>query len=69
MTSQTTSKTEVPGKFSEQIEQVRNLREICRLMVEQQEKMLKLISDKLDELEADLSDSNKKHGGEDANGE
>jgi hypothetical protein len=35
--------------------QVRDLRTLCQLLVEQQEGVLSLISDKLDELEADLS--------------
>ena len=37
--------------------QVRDLRALCQLLVEQQEGLLRLISDKLDELEADLSAS------------
>ena len=38
-----------------QVKQVRLLRDLCKLMVEQQESVLTLISEKLDELESDLS--------------
>ena len=35
--------------------QVSDIRELCKLMIEQQESILRLISNKLDELETDLS--------------
>ena len=43
--------------MSTQAQQVRDIRNLCKLFVEQQESVLCLISDKLDELEAALSDS------------
>jgi len=39
---------------TKQIKQVKELRELCRTMVEQQEEILRMISDKLDALELDL---------------
>jgi len=41
--------------LSVQTQQVRDIRALCRLLIEQQENVMLLISDKLDELEADLS--------------
>ena len=40
-----------------QAQQVRDIRNLCKLFVEQQESVLHLISNKLDELEADLSNT------------
>ena len=40
--------------MNEHVNQVRNLRNLCQLMVEQQENVLRLISDKLDAFEAEL---------------
>ena len=40
--------------MNEHVKQVRNLRTLCQLMVEQQENVLRLISDKLDEFEAEI---------------
>ena len=41
--------------ISAQAQQVRDIRNLCELLVEQQDRILRLIADKLDELEADLS--------------
>jgi len=41
--------------MSAQAQQVKEIRTLCKLFVEQQDGILQLISDKLDELEADLS--------------
>ena len=40
---------------TEQVKQVQELRNLCRLMVEQQQDILQDISDKLDALEVDLT--------------
>ena len=48
---------------SAQVKQVRDIRNLCKLFVEQQEGVLTLISDMLDELEANLSDSDADEGG------
>jgi len=44
--------------MNEQIIQIRNIRALCRLMTEQYESFLRLISDKLDELEAECLAAN-----------
>jgi len=45
-----------------QAKRVQDIRNLCKLFVEQQEGVLTLISDMLDELEADLSVSDAKEG-------
>jgi len=42
--------------MSTRAKQVRDIRTLCQLFVEQQESVLRIISDKLDELEVDLSE-------------
>ena len=49
--------------MSPQAKQVRDIRSLCKLFVEQQENVLLLISDMLDGLEADLSGSDAGEGG------
>ena len=44
--------------MNEKIVQIRNIRALCRLMTEQHESILRLISDKLDELEAECLAAN-----------
>ena len=51
-----------------QIQQVHELRELCRLMVEQQEDALRLISDKLDVLEVNLTVAYAEEAGVDEGG-
>jgi hypothetical protein len=48
--------------MSEHVKQIKDIRALCRLMLEHQEVILMFISNQLDELEASFSDS-----GEDTN--
>ena len=50
-----------------QAKQVNAIKELCKLMLEQQESVLRLISDKLDELEANLSGTDANTDGGDKN--
>lgn len=52
MASQT---EQVKEQIRTQVKQVQELRQLCRLMMEQQEGFLRQISDRLDALETDLT--------------
>ena len=49
--------------MSAQARKVQEIRTLCLLFVEQQESVLQIVSDKLDEMEADLSVSDAEDGG------